>query len=226
MTVRAEPRFVVARRDLRVTSANDVRSRIREGQLVRADHAAVLEAPDEFYAPCVHRFHLEISEYAREDGSWLGKSTETTEIADMPPPGPRSEELWANYWRTAIEETGFAVLSVEVEQLDDTSEFIVRASVDRAAPPSQTPEVYLDQTMPQPMFNVINAVPGAKVEFVKDSNGAVVAAHFVNVAEPPAPVVNVNVQNEPGDATVKFKRDRDGRIVSAKIIEEPDDLQD
>ncbi len=46
----------------------------------------------------------------------------------------------------------------------------------------------------------------------------------VNVPEGPAPVVNVNIEDEPLDATVKFKRRTDGTIDSAEISEnqEPD----
>ena len=47
----------------------------------------------------------------------------------------------------------------------------------------------------------------------------------VNVPEGPAPVVNVNIEDEPLDATVKFKRRTDGTIDSAEISEnqEPTD---
>jgi hypothetical protein len=51
-------RFVVARRYLRVTR-NEIKSTIRAGSLVRADSAAVREAPDEFFTPCRYVFHLE-----------------------------------------------------------------------------------------------------------------------------------------------------------------------
>ena len=180
MTVRAEPRFVVAKRDLDVTR-RDIRSHIPAGTLIRADNDAVRQSPDQFFEPCVHRFILEIDEYERETGSWLGKSKSTSEIPDMPPPDSRCEELWAGYWRDAIEEMpgGFTALSVEVEQLGDSSEFVVRASVDRAAP-SQVPEINLDldQTIPAPHINVINAVEGAQVDFVRDPNGTVAAIHF------------------------------------------------
>jgi hypothetical protein len=48
------------------------------------------------------------------------------------------------------------------------------------------------------------------------------SAVTVNVPDQPAPVVNVNIEDEPLDASVKFKRRPDGTIDSAQITENPE----
>ncbi len=170
--------FVVAKRDLNVTNANEIRHRIPAGSLVRSDNAAVAASPDEFYVACRWRSLLEVTQYDRATGDFLSKDTATSELPDMPPPNDRSEQVLAGYWRDAIQESGWAVLSLEVEQLGDSSEFVVRASVDRAAPPNQTPDVNVDlrQTIPEPIVSIFNLAPGATVEYLRDDDGRVIGA--------------------------------------------------
>ncbi len=108
--------FVVARRDL-PTTRNDIRGKIRAGSLVRADHAAVREAPDEFFTPCRCVFEIEIDEYARDEGRWLRKLTSRTVFEQQPPPGPNAENEWRDYWAGALRERGHKPWDVRVQQL-------------------------------------------------------------------------------------------------------------
>ncbi len=180
--------FVVARRDL-PTTRNDIRGKIRAGSLVRADHAAVREAPDEFFTPCRCVFEIEIDEYARDEGRWLRKLTSRTVFEQQPPPGPNAENEWRDYWAGALRERGHKPWDVRVQHLDGST-FLVRASIDRAVPPTPTIVVNMpEQTIPAPVVNVYvdNEPLSAIVEFERDPDGRIAAATITDTAEPEEP---------------------------------------
>jgi hypothetical protein len=199
--VEAALRFVVARRDLRVTR-NEIKSTIRAGSLVRADSAAVREAPGEFFTPTTLVFHVELDEYGRDDGRFLRKLTSRTEFEQLPPPGPDAEDQWREWWQTALRKQGHAPWDMSVQRLDEST-FLVRASVDRAVPAQ--PQIIVNvPEQPAPIVNVPEQ-----------------PAPIVNVPEQPAPIVNVTIDSEPATAIVEFERDPSGLLVSATITEEP-----
>lgn len=168
--------FVVSRRDLDVDDDRGVRFRIPAGSLRREDDVTVRQHPELFYVEQTHRFRVELTQLALDDGRQLGVIERDYEIAGPPAPDDPMEALRQveQHWQKQLAGEGLLTLYA---QRTDTNAWCVRAEVTRDVPAPPTIVINVPP-QPPPVVNVqVDSEPvDATVEFQRNPDGTLASA--------------------------------------------------